>query len=1634
MTFNNLPHRSFNAPAYQTFRGPPLAEVAASLAAAGRLDAIAVIIQRHPYTTSSVDFLQALNAAPDALAPDAFVPIFKAVKEPLPPMPVHKDWAESRAILHHLADTSLPLPETEYLSASNSDQKTLTDIDIAQWFCQRALAVDSACGQLPLAIRYLHLGIDIVKNRDEQRILTDTLVAARQLSILINLALEQDNMAEAMDFSLEEYVSLSQQQRLSRAFALLPEGDTLESQLIQHISPFLEDMDMRDALVRHEILEESQRRLPWVIHLLKLQVNRPTLFTSQEELYNTAVECIYSEAAAFVDHQQSLGEPHWLDEMLIIARGTSQGSALLQQRLGTVKGHIDASNAFIRQGLVTTPAVIRSADKDAALQMIQTMLGRAARSRGGKKESLWAELWNDVDIIHHGGFDAFFTVEDMRIEFLTVMLRAGQFSIAPSHLALLENEIAEVLVNTAARSILASEVMLTPSVERRVKHCLALLPPKSSVAMQLMKIVKVLSQLQSLGISLPPMRLLEDENGDEGALLEEILNTHPELSSDVDSMAEVADILGISDERGGLLSRAVEASLANGDVSTAQILALQIVELQYSPGWELVARVALDSRCKEMHAKSKLLAFAAIHCPDKHTLELLNAWEHCDAQLHGTTSCWMVPDVDTLQDDTMMSSPARETLSAYFNEAISSKKRDASDAMSLEVLSAMRALGQDGFSLWDALMDNRAEALSYQAHRHALTLALTAASLLALRHYQVEGEDVSFLLQSTPMQLEEKVFGNEEALHSDFGVLVAHYRQQITDLDDTARLNELLPGTSAVHTTGTNKREAVLQLAEAAGKPDAQGHLEPSRVQSMLSNALDLAPRYDIKPLEVYKTFIHSILLNNLECKEPEMLKASAGDVIDTLIECHPDDLLSLLFDHGILHRVIATDNILHTLLCLSIAEDCCIAQSKHRSDGAKWNAIGEALQGLQHGLHSLYVVEPSSASGILIQPHIGLLSKIFGGSECVTEDSDSSIIGHIASIATHQNFQGLSESVEVFDECYQALERILVGHAVSSYVASPNDVYAAALCNEVSTSDIASQEAFIRLILSELSTPSLIHISFWSALGRSLDEELGDSKVVRMLEDRAQPTLPEVAKYVLLQLVLEELCTRSDAPPMKGLILRRAYNALAAMRTVVQNASLTEEHLSMTQSVLVILSEHGAEGRGFDHIESCLETLLISGCSLTDIATVATAFAAVDPSYVQSTQQLVEHACQRTIDESLSAISGTATHALSYSIGDAVQNLYGILRSLDADSAKDDEMVGTFTLFDSTRILVWQSLRRYAAEFSGKTVDVATAEAQLQVLEMLGMLGSTMWSGWSPPPGKEAMINSDDADDETKTISQFRHTEAVLFARMVSVMSSAGWPTAAQEAQLESSDLNSPESIESALIRLLEASRQDKRKLHSIILILQDVFYDLPAERCWLLCLSMCLEAHDLEMVIHSLDKSRQMLSIESTGKLMAVAAGRQGAASTVAIAGLAGYPELCCWHTLWDNFSAELPGIETALILALLNDQIAEFATENLKLFEKVVKVLMSGAERSLAAALLAAQLALRRAYVAAAFVAMEHAHVHPMLRVLDSSIRVLRDFLKAGSDFQIEGEGVSRLQTTLADEVITQCSQALNGLPHG
>eukprot|EP00887_Chlorella_sp_A99_P001469 scaffold8.g1469.t1 len=907
---------------------------------------------------------------------------------------------------------------------------------------------------------------------------------------------------------------------------------------------------------------------------------------------------------------------------------------------------------------------------------------------------------------------------------------------------------------------------------------------------------------------------------------------------------------------------------------------------------------------------------------------------------------------------------------------------------------------------------------------------------------------------------------------------------------------------SPAESGGKKKTE---EAADAGGGPTWSSQLDGDRAAAMLRDALQLGQRYAVPGWEVRLAFLQSLLLHNQEAGEQEAVEALLRQAWPALLQEPAAAGAALAMLLHVAWPAAASRTSGHLRLCLRLMGECCAALGAAApGQGAAWDQAAAVLGGCATVAGSLHAAMPALDAKPFLQPP--LLPLDDWAASCLAASGEptsqqGSALGpprtgaELAQLLlphlSPENVMPAAQAVGVLGQQQEAASALSGSGAGAAYPLAPSDVLGVLACKLLAEGDATMQH--VSALFPHMAPDLTAAVAAFATTSGPCP--LGLPLAAPALEDRPKEQLLAAALQALDASAAADAPAASDAALVRRLRRQHALLATLARVQAAAGSKLSSAQLRAVRRGAELVQEAADGEAGVEAAESCLGGLLVAGCDALAVLSVAFELAgllerpppsprAADAAAGGERQQQQQQQ-QGAPDPSLQLVHGAAAAALAavlsamgggggegpssaqqpLSAGDAIQNLFGLMRALDAPSA-------------------------HLVPAAGPAVD----SLRLLVLELLGSLGTGLWAGWAPPPAEAAALASEGAG--------FNQQRALLLARVAATLAAADWPEAAQQAGLSADDCASSAAAEAAVLRLVEAAAGPEQ-LQAVVAVLQQVLQDAfpataaageeqdepgaaaaalapaehPLHRAWSACLHALLRQRQLAPALAALDGSAaereaqpgrgraSIVTQQEAESLVQAADASLGPAAAAALAALVPYAHLrrAAQQQLLEAVGgsgasaaglADMPGMGP-LLLALAAETAQPLlprlaaAPSQQRAFQQLCTALLQhedaalradlGAHltlRAAAVACLAAQLVAERQYTAAGWLAMQFAGLHPLLRVLGNSARVLRQVLQACSSARRAGTAAASAE--LSPELAAAVGPAhlaehlLHGLP--
>ncbi|BDA40884.1 probable neuroblastoma-amplified sequence at N-terminal half [Coccomyxa sp. Obi] len=1030
-TYLDLHGGAFDPAAFADFRDCTLKEAAMAFASSGSAAALRKLLQRHAYALMP-HLLDILSCFPETLPPKAHVEsswllcALQAARdgklEP-PQIAREPDWVESAETCQQLQESGDygMLIATEHMARLFLGWRPPTAHQVGQWFGQRALQVDTRCGQLSCAGAVLQLS----GRADAPQTVRDMQEAVHSLRDIVQsgellkspvlstshspngclLILEmphKGNRNDDMHFGesgtddswaigLDAWASLDMAQRMR----LLAAGDQPMEHQYAQLAKLLGRVPavQRQQMLLDLLGQLAPLRLQWCADFLRLEAQHAQVFEGSRTMAQAACLVAYacpedadwdvvqgmlkaagSGTEATAHGQAAEGWDGWQD-----AEEDVEADSRKKEDLEKALSLVGATKLLKDLGVPMTLADLRDCDATAQSRIIHTLLARLSRSQPPLTDQRWTEVWRQLRELWQSAFSEL-SPENLLADFCTALLRCARWRLAQKYLAgtasvALDPGRAETLVLDCAKEYFFSATSLQSPEVAQAQACLDVLPHSVAAAAE-RSFIKGVLRLHDFGVETPPLQCCQVE--DRMELLQMALDARPGAHSDGGRLALLAELLGVAERHSELQLRRARAALRDGDISAAREHAAELAAQGYVPAWEVVAELQLKGTQDHGEEMLTLLAFCLAHCPGDQVHAHLDKWKRSRRRV---ASAMSLEDVKALLHKTVRSRGSADT----------SILPDVGDAAL--ALSCMLALGSSTGFDDEALM----RGLSFAASRSVLLLQMFASSLQALSPESLPLDDMGAAVSAAQERLQLSPWDAcSRSADLDPGQLSKRartarqcsleVRSRLTAAADERALRSLLPPSAVplfaarVSSDVSDLRQyALLEVVTSTAR---EGPV--ARARQRLQQALMLADRYKLSTWHLQMGYAGILLLDASPDEDVrEAIEAVKGDLLK-----EPRALMSALAA-GIWANA-APGATAKLMLLLSLLEDCLNALGGSETH-ANLLAVGKEF------LQRCARVAPALHAKLFLAP---LLAAAIGG-------IDPSLSPHLISAAVNASSTG---------------------------------------------------------------------------------------------------------------------------------------------------------------------------------------------------------------------------------------------------------------------------------------------------------------------------------------------------------------------------------------------------------------------------------------------------------------------------------------------------------------------------------------------------------------------------------------------------------------------------------------------------
>ena len=415
----------------------------------------------------------------------------------------------------------------------------------------------------------------------------------------------------------------------------LSTNETVQRDIGNMVFPFLAQVrssigNVEDLLLEF-VEEEFGLRPVWVVKFLS------NLCSSVVEDLEVSRTTFARKAVDLLKVKPNMGEWDVLSKSLsnlLRSLGQEKDTSVV----ATIKSlcdRVQSARLLEKHGLKLDIAVLEEYSKDGGNKrtLLRKLLSKAAQ-QSRQTDEMWDHLWDDACIICELIFKTS-DFEDVLSEFCRILLQTGQFLIADRFLdgkdgVHLSQSNAEKVVLATGRDLFYGAKSFSSPEVNKAKQCF-LIVPESRVIRKELDFVSSLENVHRFGLGLRPCDVKSiTEKTD---IFDMILKQDPASYANVPALIQFADSLHLStaEDHLQIKLKLARAGFEAGDANFALDLVGLFIDDNFVPSVDLVVAMirGLDPAQVENEFLAEMATFALCYCPEKDLDFLLGVLKRC---------------------------------------------------------------------------------------------------------------------------------------------------------------------------------------------------------------------------------------------------------------------------------------------------------------------------------------------------------------------------------------------------------------------------------------------------------------------------------------------------------------------------------------------------------------------------------------------------------------------------------------------------------------------------------------------------------------------------------------------------------------------------------------------------------------------------------------------------------------------------------------------------------------------------------------------------------------------------------------------------------------------------------------------
>jgi len=1189
---------------------------------------------------------------------------------------------------------------------------------IESWIVQHSLEVEQRTGLYRDAMALLQAGVRVMAKHESSYTLLQNhiyLLQEYEVCLMLKDVLKRNDAPDGLqEFpkSAVQYISAGTDGRIVSFLRLVfLSENVIDIRTMTHtyLQSYFEiqkmlDPSMEDVL-RAVLTEFAYLHTDWIVEFLNVEDIHPCIFSSIESIISLCLDILFYAPDESVESETIIQRRVFQGVLLEITEELIAGtqSETLREQFERARSSYAVVSLMHDLGKdIQMHEASSLGSSSGTYQMLEGIV-RGKLSLGAPKKD-WKKLQNTVDEISKRAGMYPETTERLHELLCECSLRLGHTDPTEAYVAFMEPNKRERFLTTLAHRIICLDSDLRQVTIETSKKVLRMLPDLSTIEKELL-LVDTVVKLRELGIEVSPQELRESSNVSQ--LFQNAIQNVTSTNGlhDIDRIIGMFSTLDMGFTTDEILQQLAETAFALEDAPLCAKLCLKLYDSSSSNALPIIMRVALSNLNIDSDSREKLLSVALRSAKDADVLRIL--------------ACQRIGDVRDPVADILSQIIAGHLVKCDWR------------TVTLEVACALLSTDIRGIICWvNEFLASNHELLERDSRRSIYLGVICGVCMKVLSSCIGDENEKSCHLDHTSLtQLPISVifFWGAKYLEAPL--------REINDEDRNSLFEILLRLGKCMVSIADANRLSVINDRDAerlweTGDLDAQRHvlrqvtdkLAASQVSHFgtinridrlhdisdgievaeLSNVGILARRCGTEFEQVEEMFVESMLLRH-GCSR------ALGNSWDRVCSARPSRALKIVLSHILGSEDISSFEVLRSI---EMVKQCVANGALHQLDSENLPIL---LTYIYDACEHFLAVADLDLRPFMEPFFIRFDSLLKNEREKGAMRAERCSIDWLIHVTEPENAISLFEFLTQISGWYDDIKQADPELAELEYPVHPDVVLLIALSKMLA---INSNYMALSDFLARIRIDLLLSIGL--ALESPSQEQMSmdiPEEIAKRLHAVSEDNLTHLYLNIIELTRNEKMSNREIEA--RELIIKRHAKIICrkelkespvrekCMASICEMAgSLVDDDTELTQISTEILSRCIYEGHKYD----------------TSVITVMDTIVQLTPNQSKiDTYEVLQQVYNVTLNTCIQSLKGSSTATMTK--GEAIQNIFGIIRSLDCPMCEGLDLIQT---------RVYRTLKEYLSN-AGSKADAISSEIQIQLIEMMMTIGKDKWLDWQP-------------------------------------------------------------------------------------------------------------------------------------------------------------------------------------------------------------------------------------------------------------------------------------------------------------